>query len=58
MEHYSYEADHSENILGYAPIAGTDGWSIAVNIDEDEFMRPAFLVISFKLSPVYWPALL
>ncbi len=49
VEHYSYEADHSENILGYAPIAGTDGWSIAVNIDEDEFMRPAFFGNIFQI---------
>lgn len=49
VEHYSYKADHSENILGYAPIAGTDGWSIAVNIDEDEFMRPAFFGNIFQI---------
>lgn len=39
---YSYERDHSNNIQGYAPIVGTDGWSVAVTLDEDEFMRPAY----------------
>lgn len=42
VESYFYSADNSNNIQGYAPINGTDGWSIAVNIDEDEFMRPAY----------------
>lgn len=41
VERFYYEADQSNNMQGYAPIAGTDGWSIAVTIDEDEFMRPA-----------------
>jgi len=41
VEHYYYAADDSNNIQAYAPIPGTDGWSIAVMIDEDEFMRPA-----------------
>ena len=39
---YSYAGDHSKNVQAFAPIPGTDGWSIAVNIDEEEFMRPAF----------------
>lgn len=41
VERFHYDADQSNNIQSYAPIAGTDGWSIAVTIDEDEFMRPA-----------------
>lgn len=41
VERFYYEEDQSNNIQSYAPIAGTDGWSIAVSIDEDEFMRPA-----------------
>ncbi len=41
VERYYYAADDSNNIQAYAPISGTDGWSIAVMIDEDEFMRPA-----------------
>lgn len=41
IEQFYYADDQSNNILSYAPIAGTDGWSIAVTIDEDEFMRPA-----------------
>jgi len=39
---YSYEEDDSNNIQGYAPISGTDGWSVAVTMDEDEFMREAY----------------
>lgn len=38
---YSYEEDKSNNIQGYTPIPGTDGWSVAVTLDEDEFMRDA-----------------
>lgn len=41
VERFYYAEDHSNNIQSYAPIAGTDGWSIAVTVDEDEFMRPA-----------------
>lgn len=41
VERFHYTEDQSNNIQSYAPIAGTDGWSIAVTIDEDEFMRPA-----------------
>ena len=41
VERFYYAEDQSNNIQSYAPIAGTDGWSIAVTIDEDEFMRPA-----------------
>ncbi len=50
VERYSYAADHSNNIQAYAPIPGTDGWSIAVNIDEDEFMRPAYFGNLFQLA--------
>lgn len=39
---YSYEEDNSNNIQGYTPIPGTDGWSVAVTMDEDEFMRDAY----------------
>lgn len=42
IESYSYEADNSNNIQGYGPIPGTDGWSVAVTLDEDEFMRSAY----------------
>lgn len=41
VEAFSYAADNSNNIQGYAPIQGTDGWSIAVTLDEDEFMETA-----------------
>ena len=39
---YYYEEDDSNNVQGYAPIQGTDGWSIAVNLDKDEFMQTAY----------------
>lgn len=42
IEEYYYEEDDSNNIQGYAPIPGTDGWSVAVTLDEDEFMRSAY----------------
>lgn len=38
---YSYAEDNSNNIQGYTPIPGTDGWSVAVTMDEDEFMHDA-----------------
>ncbi len=42
IERYTYEADDSKNIQGYTPIPGTDGWSVAVTLDEDEFMQSAY----------------
>ena len=39
---YSYAEDNSSNIQGYTPIPGTDGWSVAVTMDEDEFMQDAY----------------
>ena len=38
---YTYTEDNSRNIQGYTPIPGTDGWSVAVTMDEDEFMHDA-----------------
>ncbi len=37
---YSY-SDGTSNIQAFAPIASTDGWSIAVTADEGEFMQSA-----------------
>lgn len=42
IEQYYYEGDDSNNIQGYAPIPDTDGWSVAVTLDEDEFMSSAY----------------
>lgn len=50
VERYHYSADRSDNILGYAPIHGTDGWSIAIEIDESEFMRPAYFGNLFQMA--------
>ena len=40
---YTYAEDDSRNIQGYTPISGTDGWSVAVTLDEDEFMHDAYV---------------
>lgn len=40
---YAYEEDNSNNIQGYTPIPDTDGWSVAVTMDEDEFMHDAYV---------------
>lgn len=50
VERFYYAADQSNNIQSYAPIAGTDGWSIAVTVDEDEFMRPAYYGSLFQTA--------
>ncbi len=42
IAYYSYEEDHSKNIQGYTPIPGSDGWSVAVIMDEEEFMADAY----------------
>lgn len=49
VERFYYAADDSNNMQSYAPISGTDGWSIAVTIDEDEFMRPAYFGNVFQI---------
>lgn len=41
VERFSYEEDNSNNIQAYTPIPDTDGWSVAILIDEDEFMVSA-----------------
>ena len=40
---YIYPEDNSEYIQGYAPIPGTDGWSVGVTISEDEFLHYAYV---------------
>lgn len=42
VERFRYAMDDSDNIQGYTSIPGTDGWSIAVTIDLDEFMQYAY----------------
>ena len=39
---YTYPGDNADYIQGYAPIPGTDGWSVGVTISEDEFLRYAY----------------
>lgn len=40
---YHYDEDDSNNVQVYAPIPGTDGWSIAITLDKDEFMHPVYV---------------
>ncbi len=40
---YTYPEDHANYIQGYAPIPGTDGWSVGVTISEDEFLHYAYV---------------
>ena len=40
VETYDY-TDGTKNIQGFAPIPGTDGWSVAVTLDQDEFLEAA-----------------
>lgn len=40
---YYYEGDDSNNVQVYAPIQGTDSWSIGITIDKDEFMHTAYV---------------
>ncbi len=40
---YYYEEDDSHNVQVYTPIPGTDGWSIGVTLDKDEFMHSAYV---------------
>ncbi len=47
---YNYpEEDNAAYIQGYAPIAGTDGWSVAVTINEDEFLHYAYIGNNIQL---------
>ncbi len=38
---YYYEADDTHSFQSFAPIPGSDGWSVAVTVDKVEFMRSA-----------------
>lgn len=41
---YTYpEEDNAAYIQGYTPIPGTDGWSVAVTLSEDEFLHYAYV---------------
>ncbi|MBD5452049.1 MAG: HAMP domain-containing protein [Lachnospiraceae bacterium] len=42
VEEFYYEKDDSNNIQAYTPIHGTDGWSVAIVVDTDEFLRSAY----------------
>ena len=46
---YQY-SDGAHYIQSYAPIASTDGWSIAITVDKDEFMRPAAIGSLLQLA--------
>lgn len=52
---YQYQRSGGKNkhyMQGFAPISGTDGWSIAVVVDRDEMMHPA-LMGSYILSGLF-----
>lgn len=40
---YTYPEDNVDYMQGYAPIPGTDGWSVGVTISEDEFLHYAYV---------------
>lgn len=44
-----YTYDGIAQYQGYAPIAGTDGWSIAIALDKNEFMMQAYQGIAIIL---------
>ena len=43
VDTYTYPEDNTKYIQGYAPIPGTDGWSVGVTISEDEFLHYAYV---------------
>lgn len=47
---YTYPEDHTDYIQGYAPIPGTDGWSVGVTISEDEFLHDAYVGNNVQLA--------
>lgn len=47
---YTYPGDNVDYIQGYAPIPGTDGWSVGVTISEDEFLRYAYTGNNIQLA--------
>ena len=47
---YTYTEDDTDYIQGYAPIPGTDGWSVAVTISEDEFMHSAYVGNNIQMA--------
>jgi len=46
----SYSVNGVEKFISYAPIEGTDGWSLAINADKSEFMSDTYTGI--KLTAV------
>lgn len=47
---YTYpEEDNAAYIQGYAPIPGTDGWSVAITLNEDEFLHYAYVGNNIQL---------
>lgn len=47
---YTYPEDNTDYIQGYAPIPGTDGWSVGVTISEDEFLHDAYVGNNVQLA--------
>jgi len=49
VDTYTYPEDNTEYIQGYTPIPGTDGWSVAVTINQDEFLHYAYVGNNIQL---------
>lgn len=47
---YYYAEEGTSYLQGYAPIPATDGWSIAIGVNENEFMRPANIGVLILLG--------
>lgn len=47
---YTYPEDNTVYMQGYAPIPGTDGWSVGVTINEDEFLHYAYVGNNIQLA--------
>lgn len=47
---YTYPEDNTVYVQGYAPIPGTDGWSVGVTISEDEFLHYAYVGNNIQLA--------
>ncbi len=48
----TYSSDHKKIMQGYAPIPNTDGWSVAIAINRNEFTRPALFGSAFFITVI------
>ncbi len=45
----SYKINGVSKFIGYAPIGGTDGWSIGITAPESDFMKATYLAIGLTI---------